>query len=61
MSDELFQFIDDKVVITVFLDPEEVTRISEEFSRVTAINPPFIETFKNGLHLTIPWKQQESE
>jgi len=48
MSDKLFQFIDDKVVITVFLDPEEVKRISEEWDKVVNIKPPFIETFKNG-------------
>ena len=40
MSDKLFQFIDDKVVITVFLDPEEVKHISEEWDKVVNIKPP---------------------
>ena len=57
----LFEFGGDYVRVCVYLPKKNVKSLKREFKRVTGVQPPLIESFKNGFSLFIPWVQEEKK
>ena len=56
MSDgELFVFKEDSISIKVYLDPEYIEAIKQDWSKVKGIQPPLVGTHRNGFTIFIPW------
>jgi len=58
---QLIEFGEETITVNVVLDKEQVDEIRIIWGAVDGIQAPLIETFKNGLHLFIPWILKEKE
>jgi len=53
---EIIEFDGELVTFNVMLDEKAVKELRNTWlNRVKGVQPPLIETFKHGLHVTIPW------
>ena len=62
MSDgKLLEFKGDCISINVYLDPEYIEAIKQDWSKVKGIQPPLVGTHRNGLTVFIPWIMEEQD
>lgn len=57
MSDgEILEFDGELIMINIVLDKASLDEIRDTWrNRVRLVQPPLVETYKSGMHVTIPW------